>query len=130
MCHDPKRIAESFNNFFTNIASELVTSFQVLGIFLPQDQIFFRTFYHSRNPHRNTFLIKEVTEDFILKELNRFGVSKSTGLDGLPARFIKDGAEFLKTPITLLINMSFTTGTVPEEMKSARARPIFKKIIL
>ena len=88
---------------------------------------FFRTFYHSRNPHRNTFLIKEVTEDFILKELNRLGVSKSTGLDGLPARFIKDGAEFLKSPITLLINMSITTGTVPEEMKSARVRPIFKK---
>ena len=86
---------------------------------------FFRTFYHSRNPHRNTFLIKEVTEDFILKDLNRLGVSKSTGLDGLPARFIKDGAEFLKTSITLLINMSITTGTVPEEMKSARVRPIF-----
>ena len=67
-----------------------------------------------------------MTEDFILKELNRLGVSKSTGLDGLPVRFIKDGAEFLKTPITLLINMSITTGTVPEEMKSARVRPIFK----
>ena len=86
---------------------------------------FFRTFYHSRNPHRNNFLIKEVTEDFILKELNRLGVSKSTGLDGLSARFIKDGAEFLKKPITLLINMSITTGTVPEEMKSDRVRPIF-----
>ena len=36
-----------------------------------------------------------MTEDFILKELNRSGVSKSTGLDGLPARFMKDGAEFL-----------------------------------
>ena len=83
---------------------------------------FFRTFYHSRHPHRNTFLIKEVTEEFTPRELNRLGVSKSTGLDGLPARFIKDGTEFLKTPITLLINMSITTGTVPEEMKSAREK--------
>ena len=66
-----------------------------------------------------------MTEDFILKELNRLDVNKSTVLDGLPARFIKDGAEFLKTPITLFINMSITTGTVPEEMKSARVRPIF-----
>ena len=65
---------------------------------------FFRTFYHSRNPHRNTFLIKQVTEDFILKELNRLGISKSTGLDGLPARFIKDRVEFLKTPITKYVH--------------------------
>ena len=72
-----------------------------------------------------------MTEDFILKELNRLGVSKSTGLDGLPARFMKDDAEFLKAAITLFINMSITTGTVLEEMKSARVRPIFKnKIIL
>ena len=69
-----------------------------------------------------SFLIKEVTEDFILKELNRLVVSKSTGLDGLPAKFIKDGVEFL-------INMSITTGIAPAEMKSARVRSI-KKIIL
>ena len=37
-------------------------------------------------------------------------MSKSTGLDGLPARFIKDGAEFLKTPISIIINKSINSG--------------------
>ena len=31
-------------------------------------------------------------------------LSKSTGPDGLLARLIKDGAEFLKTPISFIIN--------------------------
>ena len=41
MCHDPKRIAESFKIFFTNIASELVTKLQrKLGIFFYRIRIF------------------------------------------------------------------------------------------
>ena len=70
----------------------------MLGIFLPQDQNFLGHFIIQETLIEILFLIKEVTEDFILKELNRLDVSKSTGLDGLPVRFIKDGAEFLKTP--------------------------------
>ena len=43
------------------------------------------------------------------------------------ARFIEDGAEFLKLPISIIINKSSNSGIVQEEMKFARVRPIFKK---
>ena len=33
-------------------------------------------------------------------------ISKSTGLDGIPARFIKDAAEVIKGPITYIVNLS------------------------
>ena len=59
------------------------------------------------------FCLQEVTEDYILKLINDLGPSNSTGLDGLPARFIKDRARILKRPIThtiysllLLISLS------------------------
>ena len=44
---------------------------------------------------------------------------KVTGLDEIPARFIKDGANVIKVPITAIINQSITTGAVPQSMKYA-----------
>jgi hypothetical protein len=45
---------------------------------------------------------------------------KVTGLDEIPARFIKDGANVIQVPITAIINQSITTGVVPQSMKYAR----------
>ena len=52
---------------------------------------------------------------------------KSTGLDDLPARFIRDGAAVLTSPITFIINQSILTETVPSTMKQARVKPLYKK---
>ena len=54
-------------------------------------------------------------------------ITKSTGLDEIPARFIKDGAAVLTAPITFIINQSIVSGTVPDRMKDARVKPLFKK---
>ena len=53
--------------------------------------------------------------------------TKSTGLDDIPARFIKDGAIVLTTPITHIVNLSITSGVVPNDMKMARIKPLYKK---
>ncbi len=57
----------------------------------------------------------------------KLNASKSTGIDGIPARFVKDGASVLKIPVTFIVNMSIDSGVVPDEMKSARVGPIYKK---
>ena len=57
-----------------------------------------------------------VSEDFVFKELSHLNPSKSTGLDNIPARFIKDAAIFFLIPITYIINMSIVQNKVPEEL--------------
>ena len=42
-------------------------------------------------------------------------------------KFIKDGANVLKIPITFIVNFSITTSTVPEDMKVARFKLLHKK---
>jgi len=42
------------------------------------------------------FCLKTVSEDYVLKELNSLNITKSIGVDNIPARFLKDGASFLK----------------------------------
>lgn len=111
--------------FFTNIASDLVSKLSSANNMLTVGSDLFKMFYNSRNPQKNAFTIREINEDFVSKVLK--SVSKSSGLDSLPARFIKDGAERLKNPITVITNMSIRTGTVPDEMKFASVQPIFKK---
>jgi len=71
--------------------------------------------------------LKHVTEDFVYKELCSLNISKSTGLDGIPAWFLKDAAPILKVPITFLINLSISEGVVPDELKMAKVKPLFKK---
>ena len=73
------------------------------------------------------FKIRHVTETFVFNELSKLNPTKSTGLDGIPSKFVRDGACVLKLPVTFIINMSIDSGIVPDDMKSARVSPIYKK---
>ena len=68
-----------------------------------------------------------VSGSFIRSQLNGMKANKSTGLDGISAKFLKDGAALLTEPVKHLINMSILTEVVPDKFKEARVRPLFKK---
>ena len=46
-----------------------------------------------------------VTEEFVLRELSKLNTNKSTGIDNIQAKFLKDGAHELKGVITHIINV-------------------------
>jgi len=50
--------------------------------------------------------------------------SKATGLDNIPARFVKDAAEKIAPSITHIINISIQQGKVPQELKFAKVIPL------
>ena len=68
-----------------------------------------------------------MSEEKVLKYFLKLGANKATGLDGIPARFIKDSAIIVTVPIAHIINLSMITGVVPADLKSARVVPLFKK---
>ena len=68
-----------------------------------------------------------MSEDNVLKYLLKLGANMATGLDGIPARFIKDSVSIVTVPIAHIINLSMITGGVPDDLKSARVVPLFKK---
>ena len=76
---------------------------------------------------KSQFVLKPVSKNFIYKKLTCLNPSKSTGLDEIPARLIKDGASVLKIPITFIVNLSITSGEVPDGMKIAWEKPLYKK---
>ena len=87
----------------------------------------FKGFYADKGILPGNFKLKPVSIESVLKELMCLDVYKSTGLDNLPSRFLKDGAEILARPIVFIINKSIETGIVPDELKVAKVTPLYKK---
>ena len=54
-------------------------------------------------------------------------ISKASGIDKLPGRFLKDGAKILSKPISEICNLSISHGIFPNACKVAKLKPIFRK---
>ena len=59
--------------------------------------------------------------------MNNLNQNKSLGPCGIPVKTLQNHVDFLKQPLTYLINLSFQQGIFPEALKTARFTPIFKK---
>ena len=104
--NSPKEIAEEFNKHFTSIAKNIEKK-------LIKPKRDFSKFL--KNPNRDSF--------FVTPQKN----SKSMGPSSIPTKFLKLFQNTLNEPITLLANLSFSTGIFPTNLKTANVIPRFKK---
>lgn len=52
---------------------------------------------------------------------------RSTGLDDIPATFLRDAKDIVAPTITVIVNLSLEKGMASSDMKLARIIPFFKK---
>lgn len=76
---------------------------------------------------KDDFSLSIVGEDTVSKILLGISSDKATGLDGLPARFLRDGAVHVIGPLTHIINLTIYHGEIPKDLKTARVVPLHKK---
>ena len=88
---------------------------------------FVENFYHLKGVKPNDYSFSIVSENKILKCVGRLGAKKATGLDGIPACFVRDSASIIACPLRHVINLSLIQGIVPDDLKSARVVRIFRK---
>ena len=67
-----------------------------------------------------------VSEQDVKKTLLSLDTGKATGIDQIPAKFLRESAEVLALPLGI-INLSIKLSIFPEECKIAKLKPIFKK---
>ena len=116
-------MANKFNNFFCNIAGNLVNK-------LPQksfDGDELKTYYIKKGVKGNSFKFTVISEDELMKLLKSMNVNKSTGSDGISARFVKDSSNVIVAPLTYIVNLSLRTCKVPDGFKEAKVIPLYKK---
>ena len=120
---DSNKVANYINEFYTYVASTLVNKLPSATNKFSTESDIFKNYYKSKNVTSESFKVSPVSIDFVYK----LKANKSTGLDGIPAKFLKDGATVIKDHVAFIINLSITSNTVPADMKFARVKPLFKK---
>ncbi|KAI8481229.1 hypothetical protein Bbelb_410320 [Branchiostoma belcheri] len=109
-------MTEEFNEYFsscaTNLANEIPRTEGDPLRHVPQST--------------STLYLQPVDETEVLNELLKLRTKKSTGLDKIPAKLLKDSAPVIVKPLTHIFNLSIATGEIPKEWKMARVSPIYK----
>ena len=73
------------------------------------------------------FSLANVTIGQVSKILHSMSYSKATGLDETPVKYLNDGYSVISKLLNHIINVSITTGCIPDDLKMARLVPMYKK---
>ena len=126
-CFDPIKVVNEISKYFLTVAANLVNKIPKIAKRFDVNSTFFKDYYKDKGVIPNSFKVSKVSEEFVLKELLKLNPTKSTGIDGIKPRFLKDGARVIKSAITHIINLSIETQTVPDLLKQAIVKPLYKK---
>lgn len=113
--YEKDEIADDFNNYFINIGPSLSKNIPIQDI---DDGII---------PNVNSFFLESIQEEEILTTVHKFANKKSNDFADMNMALIKQIIDVIIKPFTYICNLSFTTGTFPDQMKIAKVLPLFKK---
>ena len=126
ICFDDKTNANTFKEFFCNLASDLVAKLPPPSKRFGLDTV--RSYYQDiLGLLPSKFKFSNVTEDHVLQLLKDMNVDKAAGIDNLSGKFLKDGANILAKPISELCNLSIKYSLFPTDCQIAKLKPLFKK---
>ena len=123
---DEKTNNNSFNNFYANLALNLINRLAHAPNKFDLDSVlvYYKRFLNTEN---QKFTFSPTLEDEVLKLLKDTNPEKAAGIDNLSGRFLKDGAAALALPISKLCNLSMKRSKFPLDCKIAKLKPLYKK---
>ena len=74
-----------------------------------------------------TFHFHEITTQDVMCIISKLPNKKSTGYDGISTETMKILSAVISPTLSLIINKCIINGTVPDEMKVSKVKPLFKK---
>ena len=118
MITEKKQIANTFSQFFCNIPKQIEK-----GI-IPTQKTYdeFLT-----NPIEQSFKFKLTSDEEIITYIKTLKNNKSNGPFSISNKLFKIFKKPLSTPLSLLINVTFTKGKLPDILKIGKIFPIYKK---
>ncbi|KFV76616.1 hypothetical protein N308_07432, partial [Struthio camelus australis] len=68
-----------------------------------------------------------VEEHRVRDHLSKLDIHKSMGPDGMHPRVLRELADVIARPLSIILERSWRSGEVPEDWKKANVTPVFKK---
>lgn len=110
-------IAETLNDYFCSIGKNYANKIKTNNEYKK----------YLKNKNSNSMFLQKVEEKEITKIISSLNEKKAAGDDEIKPKFLKICNPHLSKQLTHIINLSFTTGIVPEKLKIAKVIPIYKK---
>ena len=114
---DPVKISNKFNEYFINVGPKLAERIQ-------NNNVNFTIFLGERSV--NSFFLDAVTEKEVEIEIGNLSGNTSRGHDEIPPKLVKEISKQIIKPLTHIYNQSLLTGVIPNELKIALVKPVFK----
>ena len=114
---EPKKVAETFNDYFSTIASNLQKKIHHHG----KD---FTKFLKNENPVN--FFIKPTNKIEVVNNINDLNSNKALGPTSIPTDIFHLIKLSVAQPLADIINLSFETGIYIDVLKISRVVPTFK----
>ena len=116
---DPKAIANSFNDYFCNVANGIQSSIKFS----------LRTFdYFLKDYNAKSFFISPTNQMEVSDTIKTLDISKSEGPNGIPSKILHMLVKDISPLLADLFNLSFSAGAFPSTLKTAKIIPIHKKL--
>ena len=113
---DEKEIANHFNNYFCNVASDLAAQ-------IPDATVSPEQYIRINQP--NSFYISPVTYNELCYTVSKLK-NTSQGINYIPTSILKKSIHVIAHPLLYLINLSFRSGVFPDCLKCATVTPVYK----
>ena len=115
---DPKKVSNTFNDYFSTIASNLQKKIHYYG----KD---FSKFLKDPNPV--SFFIRPTNEIEVINNINNLNGNKALGPTSIPTNIFHLIKLNIAKPLAEIINLSFETGIYIDVLKISKVAPIFKE---
>ena len=120
--NDQQEVSKNFNEFFINVAKDIGDKSIKINKEHPSVMKI-----SKNNTINNELNFKNVSEEFVTKQINKLNVKKATGHDGISPKILKMAQQEITNPITKLVNKSIDSSIFPADLKSAQVSPLYKK---
>jgi hypothetical protein len=117
---DPKVIADVFNEYYTNIAQPILS-----GNPSPKN---YEDSVNAIKCNNNSMFLAPTTEMEVTDIIKELGNKKSMSVYDIPELIIKKCYPRIANALTYIINLSFSSGYFPDQLKIAKVKPLYKKV--
>ena len=115
---NPKIFQTNLMIFFVNIGPKLASTIHNTGKGYMD---------YLQDPISSCMFMKPIVEMEVIKIIEKFNPNKSAGHDNIGNFIVKKISNEIAKPLTMIFNLSLTTGIVPQSCKIAKVIPIYKK---